>query len=133
MELLKWLLTGLVPPHDAEGPTVYRWRLAVAVMTMSNAFGVVGLTVLCFGTAPIFFHGFAKVDDVASVKAQFSTIQTNQIDAKILDTRTRQCLAIASKNGSALQFATARLQDELSEYETLSGGRRYRLPACEEL
>lgn len=132
-EFFTAIFLGLLPPREGHGSQVYRWRVTVAVMVMANAFAISGFSALAFGMVPMFFHGFAKADDVTTVKQQFSVIQTNQLDAKILDTRTRQCRAILGKNESALQFATERLQAELNDYQTLTGGRRYRLPGCEEL
>lgn len=132
-EFFTAIFLGLLPPRGGDGSLVYRWRVTVAVMTMANAFGLAGFCAFSLGLAPMLFHGFAKADDVKIVKQQFAVIQTNQLDAKILDTRTRQCRAIVSKNESALQFATERLQAELNDYLTLTGGRAYRLPGCDEL
>jgi hypothetical protein len=131
-EFLTWVCAGLVPPHGTEGNDVYRWRVTVAVMIMANSFGIIGLSAVAFGFAPVLFHGFASADAVHSVREQFAQIQTNQLDAKIMDTRTRQCRAIVTKNETALQFATERLQAELNEYMALTN-KRYRLPECSEV
>lgn len=132
-EFFTAIFLGLLPPRESGGNNVYRWRVTVSVMIMANTFVIVGLSALSFGMTPLFFHGFAQADGLAAVQQQFATIQTNQLDAKILDTRTRQCRAILSKNESALQFATERLQIELNDYQSLTKGLRYRLPGCEEL
>ena len=133
-DFLFWVLRGLVPPHDAEGNAVYRWRVMLVVIVMSNSLGIVVGTILSLGIVPAVFQGFAHTRDVVEMGQQFSDVQRNQLDSKILDTRTRQCASIATKNQGALLFATARLQGELEAWSRLTQGRDpYRLPPCEEL
>lgn len=133
-EFLAVIFSGLVPPHDATPAAVFRWRTWVAVILMANSVSIVVVTVLAFGGAPLVFGGFARSETLENVTQKIANVRTDQLDAKILETRTRQCSAILSKNEPALQFATQRLQEQLRAWLNLRPDQKeYRLPACEEL
>lgn len=143
---LRWLLP---PAADAEGHLVRRWRVTVVVVTMTNSAVTGTFIALALGAVPVLFGGFAPakvVDDLRAKnglvqrdqEAQLAQLQENQLDSKILDTRTRQCRAIDErKKGNelaeqAVQFATVRLQEQLDDFWNLTK-RVYRLPACSEV
>lgn len=141
-EFLIWAFAWLIPPHGSDEKRVYRWRVAVAVMTMANSSGLLVAGVLAFGAFPVVFQGFAHSKDVTDMGGVLSEVRRYQIDGKIMDARMRQCALMnapvvddpqrAALNQYALLFATTRLQGELEAFTRLMQ-RQYRLPGCDEL
>ena len=126
------LLGALVPPHDADGAAIYRYRIAISVLVMANTLGLAAHVALACGLIPVVFPGFADASGLANQETRWQQVEIGLTDQKILDTRSRQCAAIVTKNRAALEFATERLQAELEHYQELSP-RPYRLPDCSEL
>ena len=135
-----WNLAGWLapPPVDADAQQLRRWRVTVAVVTMTNTVGTIGAVVLALGLVPFITSGFAPAAKLEGTQLQLAQLQVNQLDTKILDTRTRQCDAGRKRaNGdpeaeNAVRFATGRLQEQLNEFFKLTG-RTYRLPDCSEV
>lgn len=124
---------ALVPPHDAEGEKIFRWRLAVA-MILGGSIVTTGIHIAwaCGLLAGIGLNGFALADDVLAMREDVKAIQIGQARTEILQTRTYQCQAIKSQNQQALTIITRVLQDALERYQGLTKGR-YELPDCNTL
>lgn len=103
---------------------------------MSICVGVLGLLFL-LGTSLVtgfnpFFGGFASAAELKDQEALWQKVIVNQIDSNVFDTRSRQCDALKKNNQAALQFATEKLQEKLSEYQNAAGHSYQRLPDCSE-
>lgn len=158
MKLLVLLFGWLVPPEDADGNRLARWRVTVAVFVMANTLGIFGVAALALGVFPLVFPGFVRADNIdqingkisavqvqqqqqiAAAQSQIAQVQVNQLDSKIIETRSRLCGAVKARAAgkpnpdldSVIRFATERQQEELDQYWNLTR-RVYRLPRCEEL
>ena len=133
------VLGALWPPEPgADATKIQRWRFTVMAVTMANAVATTVSLAMIFGAVPAVFAGFAPMSANAAQQAQLDTLQKNQLDSKIMDTRARQCASIKLREkGDAnadgpLRFATGRLQEQLDEYQRLTRDR-YRLPDCSEV
>lgn len=149
-EVFCWIVRFLTPPPvNASPERLWRWRVKVAVITMSNSAVTAVFIALALGAAPALFAGFTTQDKVKAVRDEFAAVQgsqqlqllqvqKNQLDTKILETRTRQCAAIKQRDKGvpgaepALEFATERIQEELDDFYRLVH-QRYRLPDCSEV
>lgn len=129
-DFFKGVAMALVPPHDAEGEKIFRWRLVVAGLLLGVIMAT-GLHIIwaCGYLASFGLNGFARADDMIAVRDKLDAIQIGQIRTEILTTRTTQCQAIKSQNQQALTIITRDLQDALDRYQTLTR-RRYDLPDC---
>lgn len=143
-----WRMIG-APPLGAEEPRLWRWRLSITVLVMTNLSVTSFVVLVAIGAAPWLFSGFAPNARVTAIAARsdagdaaqqrlFEQIQTAQLDQQIMDARTRQCAASAARDKDApdaeqaLRFATERVQEKLDEYWRIAG-HQYRLPDCSEV
>jgi len=123
------LMTELIPPHDAEGDKVWRWRVVIAatlgVSVMAN---VLHIAWACGFLASFGLSGFAKAADVASINVQLSQIQIGQLKQEILATREIQCKAMKAQDPT-LGVITRDLQNSLDQFYQIAH-YNYQLPDC---
>lgn len=155
VKVILLLFGWLIPPLNPNGNELLKWRVTVGVVAMANSVAIGGAVALALGAVPILFPGFVKNTELMELKSTVTakaqtqdntlrSLQTNQLDSKILDTRSRQCGAEKAKekaqaaglddsfNAGVLSFTTQRLYEELRDYYALTQ-QEYRLPRCNEL
>lgn len=137
LEFIWGIIMALVPPGGAEADKIRKWRIAVALCLGGSILGT-GLHVAwaCGFLAFVGLPGFARADDLGSIRGKIAEVQTGmlqiqigQLRTEILQTRTTQCEAVKSANSQALTVITREMQDALDRYQILTG-RQYRLPDC---
>lgn len=128
-------LTVAIPPADASDRHVARWRLAVGLISMSMPLALaVHILMSCGYIGP----GFAQAKDVHALKRSIedrqTTIERRLLEQSLLDTRAKQCAAMAANNMDAKAFAALRMADLQSDWRAIVGvSTNYPLPTCEEL
>lgn len=128
----KSLVDSLTP---SEGSSDYRWKVSVSVLLgVVIVIGGFHIAWACGLLAFAGLPGFASAEEVKLNGHELAVVEANQIDAQIMDTRTRQCkmMQVSPRNDDALTFYTQRLGERMSRYRQLVG-QDYRLPDCNEL
>lgn len=130
LEILKDILMSLVP----EGGADWHWKISVSTVLGGLVVGTIShVAIACGFLQWAGLSGFALASDVAVSQHQLLEIRITQLDNDILETRMKQCKAIAAKNLDAMSFAEQRLDTEFSAWNRLTNNRPYRLPECGEL
>lgn len=128
-------IKAIIPPHDADGNAVYRYRVAVSVALVGLILGFsihVALACGYLATTFIAFPGFARADTVQNISAQIMDVKASELDSDIRTDINAQCAAERAQNGVALQFISQRLEHEYVEWAKLKRGSYY-VPSCKEL
>ena len=128
-------LTVAIPPANASDVHVTRWRVAIGLISMAMS---AALTVHILLSCGIIGPGFAQARDVTELKqsteSRMTNIERRLLEQSLLDTRARQCAAIAAGNVDAKTFAAIRMADLQNAWRALVGTTtNYPLPTCEEL
>lgn len=134
-DFVKGVLELLVPPHDADGEAVYRYRLMLSTVVVALVIALTLHIMLACGYLSgtiIGFPGFARADAVATVHDQLNQVEIVALDANIWRDMEQQCVAEAKSNGAELNLLAHRIQVELDNYER-TAGHEYRRPSCQEL
>lgn len=128
----KTAIDMLIPPHDADGPEVRRWRVYIAILTGVNALMLIFFVALAFGWLP-FFHGFASAAEVTSLQQESDARYADELDAQIMAYRINQCTSLqAPKNEVAARQYWDKINDRMYKWSTIKKAA-YRLPPCSEL
>lgn len=157
-EFILRMLSSLIPPHDADGERVGRWRLAIATTNLLLITGFSAHVALACGLIPG-FTAFATKSDIEAIQAdieslrgeiesrdekyvdrdefqtfleRFNASQIAILEDNLIDTRRAQCKAIQSSNTAAKEFAAERMVSLQNTYASLTG-HRFSSPTCEEL
>lgn len=137
VKLLGDFMVALIPPQDAGGQQIWRWRLITALTVGGTALGLgIHIAWACGLLAGIGLNGFASAADVNNVQSQLLTIEQGQLRSEILSTRAVQCRAASQaakgQDDATLSFITRDLQEALDKYRELAH-RPYQLPDCTSL
>lgn len=114
----------LIPPPTAAGPEVIRWR--ISVMCACMLFGV--HVMWACGLLPG-LNGFAMAAEVQEIERDVTAIRRELLEARIFDTRVKQCTA---ESVAARRFYAEKQRDLINGYIDLTG-REPALPGCREL
>jgi len=108
-----------ITPAQARVVGRVAWRMAIAAH----------IAIACGWATSFGISGFASASEVDVLRKSMSTIASELLDQRILDTRLKQCTATSPE---AKRLYTEKMQELLSRYqETMR--RDYRLPSCDEV
>lgn len=123
-------LTYFIPPTEANGPEVVRWRIAVSVMMAIFSVHILWACGLLPG-----LNGFASAsvsDDIEGIKEEVRIVRKELLERAIFETRIKHCIAIEERQPRVQQLYQQRLQEKQIRYLELTGAA-YPLPSCAEL
>jgi hypothetical protein len=104
-----------------------RWRLLVSLAVT----GVVFHISWACGFIPG-LDGFAHADVLNKYRDEVTNMHAEMLEQALLDTRTRQCVAIEAGNVDARYYSTQKFQELYVLYWRLAG-KDYRIPDCKEV
>lgn len=117
----------LIPPANASGPEVVRWRLSI-----SFAMFLVGVHIAwACGLLPG-LSGFAQASEVRAVDREVTIIRRELLETRIFDTTVKLCMAMSESRPEVKQFYSQKQRDLLTAYRDLTS-RDPRVPDCREV
>ena len=129
------LAESIIPPHDADGPAVTRWRLRIATLVGLTLVSQVALYALAFGIVNVFgFTGFAQASDLTTVSQQVQAGRVDSLDQQLLELKEKQCDAQSQtpQNTEAARQYGERIYERAQQYYSLT--QKYPpIPSCSEL
>lgn len=123
------LVGGLVPLHNADSETQFRYQLRLGLTVSVIIIWLIGVTVDAFGLLPGWSQGFALATDVQKVVTEIRQNRVQTIDNQVLELRLKHCQA---KSDEARQLYWAKIAALQTEYQVLTV-RAYLMPRCEDL
>ncbi len=119
MGVLDEMLTDGIKKEHTPSIAAFFWRIVLIVFVSWSlgSFGGMG------------FDGFARAGEVRQVTADLRNIRIEQIEARLFETRIKQC---AATTDDARQFYREKIQGLLKLYADLTG-HLYEIPKCDEL
>lgn len=125
------LAAKLIPPHDGDPETIYRWRVYLAGTVIAMAVGMVAHIALACGFVPVLFSGFASASDVASLANQQQVMRVESLGDALYNMKRDQCIAQNAGNLQAAQSQDQRIREKRDIYRKLNKGQDYDLPPCD--
>lgn len=127
---MKWLIefvdfVFMIEDNSTTGTR--RWRIVVSLIIVALGFHVVWACNFIPG-----LDGFARAGAVDRYRDEVTTMHVEILEQALLETRTRQCTAIASDNAEARYYSTQKLQELYGLYRQLAE-KDYRVPDCKEV
>lgn len=126
------MASSLIPGPDGSPDHVQKWRNAVGISLVVLAAVFTAHLALACGWFPAVYGGFAKADDLSTLKDTVNEIRVYQVEAGLFTVRREQCAAVAGDNLQARAFYSEKLTGLQRQYWSLVG-HDYPLPACGEL
>ena len=161
LAFLKFLFLGLIPPDRPDNPTPAqlarygklkkRWAYFVAFSLWVGLATLVALLLPTYGFLPSKFDRVAwgadlrqevnpVVQRVAEMQKELidvgrktDALLLSQLRVELRDTRAKQCRAIADHDAERKDTYGRMMEDLLTQYEQLNGGKAWPVPGCEEL
>jgi hypothetical protein len=135
IDLAQKMADALIPPHDADGPAVNRWRFRIAAILGLTIVSQAALYALAFGIINVFgFTGFAQASDLTTVAQQVQAGRIDSLDQQLLELKEKQCDAQSQvpQNTDAARQYGERIYERSQQYYTLT--QKYPpIPSCSEL
>jgi hypothetical protein len=125
------LAQKLIPPHDGDPESIYRWRVYLAGTVILMAAGMITHIALACGFIPSLFSGFASASDVASLASQQQEMRVESLGDALYNMRKDQCVTQSAGNLQAAQGQDQRIREKRDLYRRLTKGQDYDLPSCE--
>jgi len=142
-ELVRIVAELIIPGRGASPQKQQRYRLTMAIMTLSSLLGLVAFIMLALGWIPPMFSGFASARTMQQFQLQ-DRAHWRQVSAWESEDRREWALSSADSllqmdqvrcklpEGQLRQLYDALIQRRREEYRRLTG-RPYRLPDCRDL
>lgn len=124
------LAQQLIPPHDGDPESIYRWRVLLAGVVIVMGTGFVGHVALSCGFIPILFSGFASAADLSTLSQSQQTMRAEIVGDAIYNLKKDQCMAQTAGNFLAAQSQDQRIREKRDIYRQITR-REYDLPPCE--
>lgn len=125
------LAQKLIPPHDGDAESIYRWRVLLAGTVIAMAVGIATHIALACGFVPVLFSGFASASDVANLSSQQQEMRVENLGDALYNMKKDQCIAQSAGNLQAAQGQDQRIREKRDLYRRLTKGQDYDLPSCE--
>lgn len=128
---LRYLLLASPPLPNAPEKEQHEWQWAMFVWILLLT-GAVGVYVAFAESAIPGIRGHATGHELDLVSKQLYRLSKRDLEMNLLQTREKQCIAIATNNAAAKLYISEALQQLQSEYHTLTK-TYWRIPDCSEL
>lgn len=121
---------GLIPGPNHSLKEQYLWRVRVGLVVCGTFSGLLGVSLLAFGSAKwTGFDGFARTSAIVALVQQRDADREETLDTRIVDLRIKHC---AAPTGEGRQLYWGKLAPKMDEYTALTH-RAYNLPDCKDL
>jgi hypothetical protein len=122
-------IKGLAPPADPSSRGEWYERLRVRAVACAAFMGLVVWIPASMGTFPKVFGGFARADDLQSIRTDSIKHWAFQAEDAIMSMRVQQCNL---ESGVAKDLYASTIQKRMADYQQLTG-LVFPLPQCSDL